>query len=138
MTEVDIKSLPYVRFSECGFLPRIAGVYFVVDPDGSVAYVGEASNIKRRWHGHHVRRELPYDIEQARLWRISWIPIDTGVRERRQTERELIDKLMPRFNLRETQIKAGVWRLAALKMEKPKRGPEKGFKAKKAKKGSAK
>jgi excinuclease UvrABC nuclease subunit len=41
------------------FLPKISGIYKVLDAKGNVIYVGQAKNIHRRWrNGHHKLSEI--------------------------------------------------------------------------------
>jgi excinuclease UvrABC nuclease subunit len=41
------------------FLPKISGIYKVLDVNGNVIYVGQAKNIHSRWKkGHHKLSEI--------------------------------------------------------------------------------
>lgn len=83
-----------IPFSEPRRLPTAAGVY-VVTRDASVLYVGQAHNLRRRWHGHHRARQL----RGLRAELIHWwaCPPD----ELDGWEQELIELLQPRLNGRD-------------------------------------
>jgi hypothetical protein len=50
---VDLTLLPSVPLSEKRHLPSETGVYFVIDGDGIVRYVGASLNIKKRFSSHN-------------------------------------------------------------------------------------
>lgn len=44
-----------IPITDLSSLPKISGIYKVVDADNNVLYVGQAKNIYLRWNnGHHV------------------------------------------------------------------------------------
>lgn len=49
----QLDKLPYVEFLKKDQLPETAGIYFAVDKDYKVWYIGKARNLKNRWFGHH-------------------------------------------------------------------------------------
>jgi excinuclease UvrABC nuclease subunit len=52
-------------------LPKISGIYKVLDANGNVIYVGQAKNIYSRWNnGHHKLSEIiaEYGIEVYIDW----------------------------------------------------------------------
>jgi hypothetical protein len=44
--------------SELHYLPAIAGIYFAIEEDEEVAYIGQSLNIRQRWRTHHVQGDL--------------------------------------------------------------------------------
>jgi excinuclease UvrABC nuclease subunit len=53
------------------FLPKISGIYKVLDANGNVIYVGQAKNIHSRWNnGHHKLSAIiaEYGIEAYIAW----------------------------------------------------------------------
>jgi hypothetical protein len=52
-TTVVIKSLPSVLFAERGDLPNAPGIYFVLDAEKTVQYIGRAKRLCFRWQNHH-------------------------------------------------------------------------------------
>jgi hypothetical protein len=101
----DFLSLPFVRLSELSFLPETAGLYFLIDDTESIAYIGESQNIKTRWRSHHLRHDLPRELDVARRWRVSWLECE-GAEERLTREHRLIACLRPRLNAIEIERKA--------------------------------
>jgi excinuclease UvrABC nuclease subunit len=60
--------------SRLELLPKISGIYRVLDADGNVIYVGQAKNIHSRWtNGHHKLSEIisEYGIDVY----IDWVVI---------------------------------------------------------------
>jgi hypothetical protein len=51
--DLHIDRLPYVEFLKKERLPESAGIYFVIDGERKIWYVGKAQNLKARWKGHH-------------------------------------------------------------------------------------
>ena len=50
---LDITSLPSLPFDQRHALPNIAAVYFVLDAEGVVLYIGRAKSLCFRWQAHH-------------------------------------------------------------------------------------
>ncbi|RCJ20150.1 hypothetical protein A6S26_05360 [Nostoc sp. ATCC 43529] len=63
-----LPSLPLVRRSQ---LPKCAGVYFVIDGDGVVQYIGRSKNLRSRWVAHHKLAE----IREMTGAKVSWLEI---------------------------------------------------------------
>lgn len=53
-----LESLPWIPLSATAGFPAEPGIYFAVDCDGRVQYVGRSVNVKRRWGRHHKYKEL--------------------------------------------------------------------------------
>lgn len=49
----NLSELPSVELLEKEKLPTTAGIYFVVDSNNQLWYIGQAQNIKNRWATHH-------------------------------------------------------------------------------------
>lgn len=47
---LTLSSLPLEKRSQ---LPAVAGIYFVLNKNKQVQYIGRSVNIRRRWSGHH-------------------------------------------------------------------------------------
>lgn len=39
-------------------LPKIPGIYFVLNNDKELLYIGTTCNLKRRWKSHHLKKDL--------------------------------------------------------------------------------
>ena len=58
MTELNLKSLPSLSLGECAQLPPIPAIYFAIDSQGKVQYIGKSVNIQQRWTQHHRATQL--------------------------------------------------------------------------------
>lgn len=59
MTVRDPLFLPCVGLAQIDELPPVPGIYFAVENDDEVVYIGQSYNIRARWvNGHHRMREL--------------------------------------------------------------------------------
>ena len=60
MSVIDINplALPLLPLAERRFLPAIPAIYFCLDVDGNVLYVGGTSNLRQRWRAHHKYTHL--------------------------------------------------------------------------------
>lgn len=73
MTKVPIRSLRK--------LPRVPAIYFVYDGT-TCLYVGQAINLRKRWAGHHRKKQIQDKHPDAH---IEWI-------EAREVQLELLEK----------------------------------------------
>jgi putative transcriptional regulator len=55
---IDINSLPSVYLNQLNSLPDRPGVYFAIDEEEKVYYVGRAVSLINRWKYHHRFRQL--------------------------------------------------------------------------------
>jgi GIY-YIG catalytic domain len=85
--------------SEMHYLPTIAGIYFAIEEDEEVAYIGQSLNIRQRWRTHHVQGDLCdlTSLESARRVRLAWLAVEDA-QERDRLERSFIRKFRPRLN----------------------------------------
>lgn len=51
----DLPSLPIEWKSA---LPKCSGIYFAIDSEGRIQYIGRSKNINQRWAGHHRNEQL--------------------------------------------------------------------------------
>ncbi len=50
--------LPSIPLEQSKNLPSSPGIYFAIDADNNIQYIGLASNLKARWSNHHKKAEL--------------------------------------------------------------------------------
>lgn len=55
---LKILCLPWMPMNEKSAFPRRRGIYFAVDENNVIQYIGKAENIKARWQNHEKCREL--------------------------------------------------------------------------------
>jgi excinuclease UvrABC nuclease subunit len=56
--EIDLKQLPSILLEDRKSLPNLIAVYFVLDDNDNVLYIGQAKNVRNRWLGHHKTNQL--------------------------------------------------------------------------------
>ena len=86
-----VLTLPEVSITD---VPRMSGIYFVVNADDQVVYVGVSVDINQRWRGHKLRASAI-----ANTWRIFVKPFNRDrffVKE--QEEAWFIATLWPEHN----------------------------------------
>lgn len=80
---IKLDQLPSVDFEDRKQLPQVAGIYFAIDSNDNIQYIGQSIDIKRRLRRHNRNQQLSelggvriayleitdtsllYDIEQA-------------------------------------------------------------------------
>lgn len=67
---IDVKQLPSVSLKNKKKLPKISGIYFVIDSTGVIQYIGKSVNINNRWSNHHREEYLKRlnDVKIAYLY----------------------------------------------------------------------
>jgi hypothetical protein len=73
-------------------LPEVRCIYFVLSPEGAVLYIGQTSNLRRRWIAHHRFANLA-DCQEVR---IVWMATDDA--DIASVERALIERYHPSMN----------------------------------------
>lgn len=67
--------LPSVSLSELQSLPECPGIYFVIDKDCSVLYIGKADNLRRRWNKWHHR----FDQAAENGAKVAWMQVSSKI-----------------------------------------------------------
>jgi excinuclease UvrABC nuclease subunit len=69
---IPILTLPSVPFTDRRGLPKCAAIYFVLNDQGAVLYIGSSIELAKRWYGHHrIAVLMTHDAA-----RIAWLVID--------------------------------------------------------------
>jgi hypothetical protein len=86
---IDPLQLPSVALTDRKQLPQIPCIYFAIDPDNVVQYIGRSVNPRQRWQNHH---------RQAQLigCRIAYMPCDAALLD--EVETALIEWFSPPLN----------------------------------------
>jgi hypothetical protein len=71
LEDVDLFSLPYLEFSQLSKLPSLSGIYFAIDFNNRILYVGQAKNILERWKNHHRKDQL-LKMNKEYFIKIAW------------------------------------------------------------------
>ncbi len=68
--DVDPLTLPSLPLRENRNLPECPAVYFVLDSENKILYIGKASNLAQRWSSHHRWSQL---VQMGDGIRITWL-----------------------------------------------------------------
>ena len=90
---IDPLKLPSIALERRAALLPVPAVYFLIEADRQVIYVGQAVNLRSRWVAHHCLEGYP---SIAGL-RIAWIEIEDATM-RTRAERSLIGRYRLRLN----------------------------------------
>ena len=109
---LDVFALPSINLIERSQLPAVPCIYFAIDSQRVIQYIGQTKNLRSRMLTHHRAEQF-----EASKMQIAYLPIDTP-ELLYEIESALISWFEPPLNgsgvikaLRETQLK---WRLAAV------------------------
>jgi hypothetical protein len=58
LNTLDVHSLPCEDIENKGLLPEIPTIYFAIDSNNLIQYIGRAKNTKQRWLCHHRYNQL--------------------------------------------------------------------------------
>lgn len=97
LTGEALAQLPHLPLPQRDCLPDCPAVYFAVDADDHVLYVGKASNLRTRWQGHHRLDQLTR-IHKKQPVRISWLDCSDRPQQLDDLEAEYIDLYTPLLN----------------------------------------
>ena len=96
MREINLEGLPYVGcmdIEDRRKLPQDSGIYFLIDEDETVQYIGKANNLQARWlSGHHKMRV----VEILKNPRLAYLVVPRDQVD--DLEKELIRAYVPPFN----------------------------------------
>lgn len=92
IAEINPSSLPWLPLERRSQFPQQPVVYFVIDSDGTVQYIGQSRNLKRRWQTHHCYKEL----SAMRGVRVAYLFMSKELLP--GTEEDLIKRFKPPLN----------------------------------------
>jgi hypothetical protein len=55
---LDLSTLPCLALEEKSNLPSQSAIYFAIDFQGNIQYIGRSVNLRQRWTAHHKFSEL--------------------------------------------------------------------------------
>jgi excinuclease UvrABC nuclease subunit len=94
-TILDPLQLTSVPLAERKQLPDCAAIYFAIDSNNRVLYVGKAKNLAARWRNHHrihKLEEIDKEFSVRLAWQ-AWNEEDLG-----EAERSSIKRFQPLLN----------------------------------------
>jgi DNA-binding XRE family transcriptional regulator len=72
-SDIHLSTLPWVPLKATNGFPEDPAIYFAIDSQGVVQYIGRSVNVRTRWKNHHRYEEL----EQMEGVKIAYLFIDT-------------------------------------------------------------
>lgn len=95
LSNFDLFKLPYVDLTQLEKLPTCSAIYFAIDSQNRILYVGLSLNLAERWKTHHRLYQLK-EIHEKNAVRIAWL---VWTKEDLSTaERYFIDLYQPLLN----------------------------------------
>ncbi|MEH1795593.1 ribbon-helix-helix domain-containing protein [Nostoc sp.] len=89
---IDPLALPSVSLHKRSHLPKTACIYFAIDSQGVIQYIGRTVNLQERWLKHHRYKQLA----QSKDVRIAYLSIEPDFLP--EVELALIEWFNPRLN----------------------------------------
>jgi len=89
---IDVRDLPCIPITDLHLLPVESGLYFVINQDHLILYIGQTKSLLTRWMTHH-RRKLYLDDPSLKL---AWILVP--ITDLIDTEEAFITYFNPRDN----------------------------------------
>jgi hypothetical protein len=68
---IDLRDLPSLSLGDRCQLPNVAALYFVLNAQHEVLYIGRAKSLKSRWRSHHRLADFAPHAEI----RIAWVTV---------------------------------------------------------------
>src|SRR5262245_57450665 len=68
----DIHAFPSTAWDQVAALPTGAGIYYVLNREGVVLYVGASKHVRQRWGSHHRRADLAAVGATRIAWQAVW------------------------------------------------------------------
>ena len=95
--KLDLSKLPSVPLSQKANLDRCSAIYFALDSNNNVLYVGKAINLLFRWRNHHRFEQLS-QINRTNLVRLLWWECTLEQQVLTQAEKHFIKVYKPLLN----------------------------------------
>ena len=96
LADLEILNLPKVSLETKELLPEYSGIYYVVDENKLVWYVGKAKNIRKRWQGKSHHRI--YQLKQLRHKNFNIYYEKVNSSQLVLREKQQIEKYSPHLN----------------------------------------
>ena len=96
IADVEITNLNKTSLETKELLPKYTGVYYVVDENKLIWYIGKAKNINKRWRGKAHHRIFQLKQLKHKDFYIYYEWVNAGELDRR--EKQQIDKYNPQLN----------------------------------------
>jgi DNA-binding Xre family transcriptional regulator len=97
---INVSTLPFVLLEERASLPTTPCIYFAIDSQGVVQYIGRSKNLRRRWKSH----DKGIDLACMGGIRIAYLEV-SAIDLLPEIEAALIEWFKPPLNERSGRIK---------------------------------
>lgn len=67
---INISGLPALPFEQRSCLPALSAIYFVLDGQHNIVYIGRTYSLRKRWQQHHRFRTLSKESSLSIAWLI--------------------------------------------------------------------
>lgn len=98
ISTVQVSHLPSMAFEYRKDLPPVPALYFVVDGQLNIAYIGQTANLRDRWKQHHRGLQM-----ERGSYRIHWREV-ADEQQRLDFERQAIKYFRPPWNRSEVPV----------------------------------
>lgn len=96
-SEVQFAALPFVALPQRAQLPNCPAIYFAIDHQDRVLYIGKASNLLARWKEHH-RFEQLNRLHKKSPVRLAWLDCSSCIDQLDAIESHYIAVYKPLLN----------------------------------------
>ena len=100
----NLNVLPCVEFVNRAHLPVTSGIYFAIDYNDKIWYIGKAQNLRTRWCGHHRDDQLQ-KINKKNKLKLAWYTCLSDAKTLARLENYFIDRYHPVLNQTKIQAK---------------------------------
>lgn len=95
---IDVATLPSMPLTNHKRIPPISAIYFCLDENRQILYIGQTENLRKRWQAHHRYTQL----KQLGNISLAWVPCKTE--ELEATEKHLIEVFQPSLNYSKVSV----------------------------------
>lgn len=95
--DFNLSKLPFLSLSQKDSLPNCSAIYFALDSQNRVLYVGKATNLLVRWKEHH-RLEQLNKLNHKNHIKLAWLVCNNEPNSLSNTEAFFIDFYKPLLN----------------------------------------
>lgn len=96
LADPEILNFPKVSLEMKDLLPECSGIYYVVDQNNVIIYIGQAKNLKKRWQGNSHHRINQLKATRKREFHLYYEKVSESQLD--QIEKSLIQKYQPELN----------------------------------------
>ncbi|MBD1813854.1 hypothetical protein NDA07_08615 [Microcoleus vaginatus DQ-U2] len=99
----DILQLPHIGLKNRAILPELSGIYYVIDENFIIWYIGKAKNLRTRWAGDSHHRLDQLQKQRKKLFTIYYELVPESLLD--ATEQERIEQHSPQLNGTKVKVK---------------------------------